>query len=114
MLNRLAAADNTNPPRRGGADSGRLPSILSRNCRALSAQVKRSEYARGGLARDRERLHAGRAQILVEHARRRLADDVDRPGTGKAATGRPLASASISTMPNVSVRDGKTKTSALA
>ncbi len=36
------------------------------------------------------------------------------PGTGKAATGRPHASASIITMPNVSVREGKTNTSALA
>ena len=36
------------------------------------------------------------------------------PVTGNAATGKPLASASISTMPNVSVREGNTNTSALA
>ena len=35
------------------------------------------------------------------------------PATGKAATGTPLASASITTSPNVSVRLGKTKQSAL-
>jgi hypothetical protein len=34
------------------------------------------------------------------------------PGTGNAATGSPLASASSSTRPNVSVRLGNTKTSA--
>ena len=36
------------------------------------------------------------------------------PVTGKAATGTPLASASSCTTPNVSVRLGKTKTSAAA
>ena len=36
------------------------------------------------------------------------------PGTGKAATGRPLASASSITRPKVSVSEGKTKTSAEA
>jgi len=36
------------------------------------------------------------------------------PVTGKAATGVPLASASSSTRPKVSVREGKTKTSARA
>ena len=36
------------------------------------------------------------------------------PGAGTDATGRPEASASSSTLPKVSVRDGKTKQSALA
>ena len=36
------------------------------------------------------------------------------PGTGKAATGMPLASASSKTRPKVSVRLGKTKRSAAA
>src|ERR1700735_4221366 len=37
-----------------------------------------------------------------------------RPDTGNAATGVPLARASNSTRPNVSVLDGNTKTSAAA
>ena len=66
------------------------------------------------LARNGERREAGRAQVLAQHAGAAVADDVEGPGAGKAATGRPLASASSSTMPNVSVSEGNTKTSALA
>ena len=66
------------------------------------------------LARAFQRAEAGAAQILIEHANRRFPDDVARRRGGNAATGTPLASASSSTRPNVSVRLGNTKTSAAA
>ncbi len=53
-----------------------------------------------------------RGQIVVQDAEIRRGDDVARAGDGVGGNRQPDASASSSTMPNVSVRDGKTKISA--
>jgi peptidoglycan/LPS O-acetylase OafA/YrhL len=105
-------------PTRSGDGAGcrrstRLISILSRNWRALSFQVKRRECSR---AFSREMVSALRQAALKSSLSTPAlgATTSIGPGAGKAATGRPLAIASISTIPNVSVREGKTNTSALA
>jgi peptidoglycan/LPS O-acetylase OafA/YrhL len=93
--------------------STRLISILSRNWRALSFQVKRRECSRG---RSRGMVSALRQAVRKSSSSTPApgATTSIGPGAGNAATGRPLAIASISTIPNVSVREGKTNTSALA
>ena len=66
------------------------------------------------LARTFERGKAGAREVIIQRADRGFADHVARRGRRKAATGTPLASASNSTRPKVSVRLGNTKTSAAA
>lgn len=66
------------------------------------------------LRRNLQRFQTGRPQIVVEDTDRRSTDHVAGPGDRKAATGRPLASASSSTSPKVSVLLGNTNTSAAA
>ena len=91
----------------------RLISMLSRNWRALSFQVKRSECSRGLSRGINSALR--QAALKSSSSTPALAGTTSiGPGAGNAATGRPLAIASISTIPNVSVRDGNTNTSALA
>ncbi|EWS58333.1 hypothetical protein Y694_03787 [Methylibium sp. T29-B] len=65
------------------------------------------------LARQLQRAQAGHAQVGVQHAAGGAAHHVDRPGTGKAATGVPQAMDSAITRPKVSVTLGNTITSAL-
>ena len=66
------------------------------------------------LAGNRQCLQRGGAQVPIEHPDAAVADHIQGPGTGKAATGRPQASASSKASPKVSVRLGMTKTSAEA
>ena len=56
----------------------------------------------------------GPVQVLVQHARLRLAERRCGPGAGNAATGVPQARLSSITRPKVSVREGNTNTSAPA
>ena len=70
--------------------------------------------AAAGFARHGERAQRSDVQFAVERADRVIGDDVDRPVTGNAATGVPQARASSCTTPKVSVRLGKTNTSAAA
>jgi hypothetical protein len=84
---------------------------FSMNCRVESAQVKVRAWARAHFGEIASAAIAARPRSSSRTPAPLSATTSIGPGAGKAATGRPLAMASSSTMPNVSVRLGKTKTS---
>ena len=91
----------------------RLRHVIKEYPRA-GAQVMSEREIPAIFARTLQRTEARTAQIFVEYANRRISDHVAWRRGGKCGNGTPLASASSSTSPKVSVRLGNTKTSAAA
>ena len=98
----------------GRASRRAAGSVGCRNCLALRAHEKLQRVRAAGGARESQRLEAGVPKVLTEHPDGRSPITSRGPVTGKAATGTPQDSASSWTMPKVSVRLGKTNTSAAA